>query len=186
MMRSVWRTIILATCLVLPAFPAHAEPRSAGCILALYPRPADATALSVPGGEPADDLHLTLVNLGVDARPGAEAELRRRLGDLTAAPASPVEAQVFGHAVINPNSVEFNPSVVYIIGDSPGLNPLRQQVIALAGDVYRLPGQHEPWLPHVTAFYGQADTSLSYTGPVVFDRIGLKCDTETTYFALGH
>lgn len=180
-----WRVVAAIACLALPSAPVHATPSSDGCILAAYPRPDDAAALAVAGGEPVTDLHLTLVNLGVEANQGAEAELPRRLADLTASPAAPISAQVFGHAVINPNTADFNPSVVYLVGDSPGLVPLRQQVMTLAEQLYRLPAQHEPWLPHITATYGRSDTGLTYTGTVVFDRVGLKCGDRTAYFALG-
>jgi hypothetical protein len=37
---------------------------------------------------------------------------------------------------------------------------------------------------HITATYGRSDQVLSYTGPVVFDRIGLIWNGRTTYFPL--
>jgi hypothetical protein len=50
---------------------------------------------------------------------------------------------------------------------------------------FPLPAQHEPWIPHVTAGYGPSDTILTYTGPIVFDRIGLSWAGHTTFLALG-
>jgi hypothetical protein len=182
---SVWRILLVAGWLCLPVAPANAAPETAGCIVALYPRPVDAAAMAIPAGEPVEQLHLTLVTLGIDAQPNADVELSRRLADFSAATAGPISADVFGHAVINPNSTEFNPSVIYLVGDSPDLVPLRQRVIAISERLFRLPSQHEPWLSHITALYGQPDAVLTYTGTVVFDRVGLKCDENTTYFALG-
>ena len=34
-----------------------------------------------------------------------------------------------------------------------------------------IPEQHDPFLPHITAGYGVPVTDLTYTGPVVFDRL---------------
>jgi hypothetical protein len=187
---AIWRAhiagIVAALGLTLFAVcPANAAPSFEGCIVALYPRAADAVALAVAAGEPVEDLHLTLLNVGVDAVfPAADAELPGRLGEIAVAAGGPIDAQVFGHAVINPDSTQFQPSVAYLVGDSPGLVPIRQQVTAAGERLYRLPSQHEPWLPHITARYGSADAVLSYTGPVVFDRLALKCDQQVTFFPL--
>jgi hypothetical protein len=170
---------------LLPVCPAHAAPAFAGCIVALYPRAADAVAMAIPGGEPVGDLHLTLLNVGIDGSPGADADIPGLLGDVAVAAGQPIEAEVFGHAVINPDSAQFRPSLAYLVGDSPGLVPIRQQVTAAAARLYRLPSQHEPWLPHITALYGSAEAVLSFTGPVVFDRLALKCDQQVTFFPLG-
>src|SRR5262245_39520495 len=122
---SIWRALStgLVTGLSLALLPigtAHAAPPSSqGCIVALYPRAGDAAALAIPDGEPVDDLHLTLLNVGIDGKPGADAELPGALGHIAATTAKPIDADVFGHAVINPDSSDFRPSVAYLVGDSP-------------------------------------------------------------------
>jgi hypothetical protein len=50
--------------------------------------------------------------------------------------------------------------------------------------VYPVPPQHDPWIPHVTAKYGVLDGALTFTGPVVFDRIRLRWAGHTTDFPL--
>jgi hypothetical protein len=195
----VWRAVI-AACLMLLAtsaapisvHQAHTvknimladagRPTTTGGIIALYPRAVDAQAMAIPGGEPFADLHVTLVYFGDDVGGLADNELPQLLHDLAAAQTHPIEADVFGHAVFNP---QFDAAVVYLVGDSPELAPFRQQVLESSEQRLPLPAQHEPWIPHITEGYWPSDTVLTYTGPVVFDRIGLSWAGHTTYFVLG-
>src|SRR5215211_7080466 len=156
------------------------QAKATGGIIALYPRDVDAHALAIPGGTPPEDLHLTLVDFGQDVRGLTDTELQRRLCDVVAGYPEPVEAQVFGHAVFNPNDAQLDPSTVYIVGDSPDLVWLRQHVLSLSHQLFELPAQHEPWIPHVTAGFSALETALTYTGTVRFDRIGLRWAGDTT------
>jgi 2'-5' RNA ligase superfamily len=171
---------------VQPVF-AHADVEQAktmGGLVALYPSDVDAHALAVPGGTPPEELHLTLVNYGQDVRGQTDAELRRRLSDVAAGHPQPIKAEVYGHAVFNPNDAQRDPSSVYIVGDSTELAWLRQQVFSFSQELFELPAQHEPWVPHVTAAYSALETELTYTGMVLFDRIGLSWAGTTTYWPL--
>jgi 2'-5' RNA ligase len=177
--------ILSATSIVRP-FVAHADvdqAKATGGIVALYLRDVDAHALAIPGGAPPEELHLTLVSYGPDVRGLPETELRQRLSD-TVADHGPIKAEVFGHGVFNPNSAPRGVSTVYIVGDSPELVSLRQQVLSLSQQLIEVPPQHEPWVPHVTAAYRALDTDLTYIGMVEFDRIGLSWAGDTTYWPL--
>lgn len=162
-----------------------AQPRPMGGIIALYPRAADAQTLAIPGGQPPADLHVTLVYFGGDLTGPAETELVRKLAGFSTPDAHPVSADVFGHAVFNPSPDESDTALVYVVGDSPQLVPLRLQALGLSKPLVQLPAQPDPWVPHITAAYGPSDTVLTYTGSVVFDRIGLSVGDRTTYFPLG-
>jgi hypothetical protein len=159
-------------------------PNATGRIIALYPRAADAQALAVPGGEGPSDLHLTLVDFDDTGCNLDEAALHQRLDEIATATAHPIEAQAFGHAIFNPQNGASNTAVVYVVGDSPDLGPLHDQAVQLASQFCPLPDQHDPWVAHITATYGRSDQVLSFTGPVVFDRIGLIWNGRTTYFPL--
>jgi hypothetical protein len=209
----VWRAAVLATCLVLSAItwapmgvyrddavgePGHrlsgahtvrladaAQAEATGELIALYPRAVDAQTLAIPGGEPLENLHLSLVDFGKDVGDSSDVELKQRLDALTAAPTHPIEAQVFGHAVLNPDLGPSDAAVVYMVGDSTHLVSLRHQVLQFSEQGFQLPAQHEPWVAHITASYGLSDIFLTYTGPVIFDRIGLSWRGHIDYFPLG-
>src|SRR5436190_12807139 len=100
------RVALIAALLLLCTPVARADVEQAkltGGIVALYPSNVDAHALAVPGGAPPEELHLTLVNYGQDVRGLTDVELRRRLDEMVADHPEPIDAEVFGHAVFNPN-----------------------------------------------------------------------------------
>lgn len=146
------------------------QAKATGGMVALYPRTSDAQMLSVPGGEPVEDLHCTVVYIGRDVRGQDPTELIDFLHQLPQG--GPIEARIFGAGVFNSSGDD--PCVVYLVGGSPHLTPLFR---ALKGFVEaRYPGaaeQHDPWVPHITAAYGTG-AMVEYEGPVIFDRIGLR------------
>jgi hypothetical protein len=150
-----------------------------GGMIALVP--ADPDQLTVAGGDPAEDLHLTLAYLGEDVT-GWDDEQRaavldavRQLAEVT----PPVEAEVMGHAAFNPTGAnDREPCAVYLVsGDM--LPALKGE--AAAFDV----SEHPVFLPHVTAGYGLTPDALSYVGPVVFDRLRVALADEVTDYPLG-
>lgn len=162
-----------------------------GGMIALVP--ADPHALAVDGGDPVDELHLTLAYLGDDVS-GWSEELREAVHDLgrdMAHRGAPVEARVFAHASFNPDGGpdgDRDPCAVYLIGDGEALSAERalvvEQLRAALGDV-ALPAQHEPFVPHVTAGFGVDVSSLSFTGPVTFDRVRVALGGDVTDYPIG-
>lgn len=147
------------------------QARATGGMVALYPRVADAQKLVVPGGEPLEDLHCTVIFLGEDVRGQDPTELTDFM-HYVSANFRPIEAKIFGSGVFN--STTTDPCVVYLVGGSPDLTPLFRQLKHFTEVHY--PGtaeQHDPWIPHITAAYG-AGVGMSYEGPVLFDRLGLR------------
>ena len=160
------------------------QAKSTGGMAALLPRRDDAHHLVVRQGEPLDDLHLTLVYLGEDVTsiPG---------GDLPPALASvadqfpALDARVFGHAIFNPDGFkDRDPALVYLVGDSEDLSALQQATERACCDVFPLPEQHKPFIPHITAGYNLPPDCLNFTGGIVFDRMVLEFAGETTTFPL--
>jgi hypothetical protein len=154
-----------------------------GGMIALMPRAEDATAMAAPKGDPPEQLHLTLAYLGDDV-----SEMDTRLRNAIAAAVAnvavglpPVQSRVFGHGTLNPDGyADRDPCAVYLVGDSDLIGPVRRELAGLA------PGeQHEPFLAHVTAGYGVDQRKLSFTGPVVFDRLRVALGEEFYDFPLG-
>lgn len=148
--------------------------------------PQDPERLVVPGGLPADQVHLTLAFLGEDVT-GWDGTRRRLLEQLVWSAAhsigEPITVRVMGHATFNPDGHDGRrPCAVHLAGDSDRLVPVRDQVgtalAAALGDDY--PTQHAPFIPHITAGDGLTAANLSFTGSVVFDRVALALAGEWT------
>src|SRR5882757_1339158 len=153
-----------------------------GCMIALMPREQDAARLAVPGGEAAEDLHLTLRYLGPDAGMWPE-QARAAMIDCAkdwfyGLPQVP--ARLFGAALWNPDGDK--PAWVWNAGDDGaayGLELGKACAIACAAaeDVAGafLPDAHSPWVAHIAAVYGDDPAALpdlvARCGPVVFDRV---------------
>ena len=169
------------------------QQKHSGGMVALYPRSDYAQMLAVPGGEPVDDLHLTLVFLGDDVGyqdPGPLAAATARVADSY----DEITGRVFGHAVFNPDGHEgHDPCAVYLVGHSSDLAHIHTDAVEAAGNAFPIPDQHEPWLPHITAGYSE-ESSIhpneggsplaigEYTGEVIFDRLGLAFAGDTQFF----
>lgn len=150
---------------------AEAEADQTGAMIALVP--ADPDMLAVDGGEPVDELHLTLAYLGEADQwsEDARAALATALDGITG---SGVDGQVFGWAAFNPASD--SACAVYLV-ESPSVVELRaavMDVLAATPGLPPLPPQHPSFIPHVTAGYGTDIAALKYTGPILFDRLRLS------------
>lgn len=157
-----------------------------GGMVALVPSAGDVARLTVEGGDPADELHLTLAYLGDDVTEWTPAQREAVLAVAQEhSGGGPVPARIMAHALFNPDGHDDrDPCAVYLVGDTPALTPLRESVITALRAAIDLPRQHEPTIFHVTAGYGLNPGALSYVGPVVFDRLRVALGTEVTDFYL--
>lgn len=169
-----------------------------GAMIALVPSPADLQRLVIPGGEPVEQLHLTLLYLGEAADIDQEArdELIAWARDL-APPWDSVDAEGFAPALFNPNGDEPCMTLLCMGAD---LAEMHETATADVTDIIDLPEDlHQPWIPHVTLAYLPAgedpglidmgpDGGLDVArrcGPIVFDRIRLAFGGEVTDVPLG-
>jgi 2'-5' RNA ligase len=156
-----------------------------GGMIALVP--ADPDRLTVDGGDPADQLHLTLAYLGDDVT-SMDATARDQLHNDVEAFANatpPIDATVFGHAAFNPNSDVHDPCAVYVVNGVPDthVDTARRMGALALGDA--MPEQHPNFIPHVTAGYDTDVAALTYTGPVTFDRVRIALGDDVTDYPLG-
>lgn len=157
-------------------------------MIALVPSVSDLARLGIDGGEPAEELHLTLAYLGddvtgwdADARADLVAEVQDR------ANGGPITARVMGHAMFNPDGGpdgDREPCMVYLVGDTDRIAPLRNDFASLTSHKINVPAQHEPFLPHITGGYGLAHDALTYAGPVTFDHIRVALGDDVTDYPL--
>jgi hypothetical protein len=146
--------------------------KKTGGMVALFPRTHDLDVLHVDGGEDTDELHMTVIFLGEDVTDQDPTELISQL-DFVSDNYSSIEARVFAHALFNPDGEQ--PCAVYLVGDNIDIVDLYQDMKKFVDDRY--PGskeQHPVYTPHITAGYGLTVDKLDYTGPITFDRIGLR------------
>lgn len=179
-----------------PPMTAATEPTLAehtGVMIALVPAAADATRLqgtllAEEGALPLDELHLTLAFLGeADMLDPATLDELRGLVEQTAATLKPVEAEVFGMAILNPDGVE--PCVVLLVGHSEELPDLHMDLInQLHAAQVDTSMDHRPWLPHITLAYTDdlllVGDVVDRAGPVMFDRLRLAVGGEVLDFPL--
>lgn len=156
-----------------------------GGMIALIPTAEDAARLRLPGGEPAAELHLTLMYLGPDGSvftPENRDDMET-VARYLALQLPPLTANIFGVAHWNGNGEQ--PSWVWNVGDDresdgPGLDYYRSTADEILYQVGGpdVPDQHRPWVAHVCAAYTDDLTLVrrleQRLGPVTFDRLRLS------------
>ncbi len=157
-------------------------------MVALVPSQADLKRLAVDGGDAPDQLHLTLAYLGDDVTRWPQENvdaLHAEVRDLLSG--GPIEARVMGHAMFNPDGGpdgDREPCMVYLVGDTDRISPMRNHLAGLMENKINVPSQHEPFLPHITGGYGLDPEALSYTGPVTFDHVRVAMGDDITDYPL--
>jgi 2'-5' RNA ligase len=174
---------VQVTVLAADAVSADDDPVHTGAMVALIPTAEDAARLAIEGGEPADELHVTLAYLGEAADLGAQGQQDVIDAVSSAINGMPtVEADIFSVNVFNPASDTAAPDarardtclVWGLSGDE--IDAVHDMVnAALVG--LGSGEQHRPWHAHMTAQYTD-DLSLipvlaERVGPVNFDRVRL-------------
>lgn len=181
-----------------------ADPDHLGCgMIALMPTEEDAKRLKFPGGERAEELHLTLFFLGCDMEAFSQDDqvsITNRVMDSVASlgPVT-VAGNVFGVNHWNGGGGE----ACWVLGvgdvasedrseDSVTLEQVRNRVYEqVADDLEGRAPQYTPWVPHISVAY-TGDLSLvkelqRRLGPVEFDRVRIAFGGEYTDIPLsGH
>lgn len=169
--------------LTAAAPPASGEPHT-GAMIALIPTDDDLEGLALPGGEPAAELHCTLLFLGeadmwTPQERAAMVDVCRQI----AAVSDVVEAEAFAVSLFNPHGEK--PCVVLGLSGSE----LADLYDAVAADVEPGVDQHQPWTPHISLIYtddmSQMFQCRDRCGPVVFDRLRVAFGDDITDLPLG-
>lgn len=140
--------------------------------------PENADILTVPGGDPAEELHCTLWFIGRAAESPVERSVLREACQRTAQAFSPVLSHVRGVSGLGNDDPQA--SVLLLGGSGPGM------VHALLGSL--VPNMPEPkfpnYTPHVTQGYGTPLDDSLVGMPIRFDRLALWWEDEREEFPL--
>lgn len=136
-----------------------AEKTHTGVMVALFLPDDVAQALAVPGGEPAESMHVTLAYLGKEtSRPQRRAAFD--IIDELARTSAPIDATLGGLGRFSASSTSEGMDVAYVSVDSPGITTMRQTLVE------RLEASGVPvsmvhgFSPHITLAYIPMDASL--------------------------
>lgn len=165
---------------------AGSDAAHAGAMVALVPSDADAERLAVDGGEPAGELHVTLMFLGdgADYTPEQQTQLTDAVR-AAVADAGPVEGDGFAVSVFNPGVPDRHSCIVLGVGGA-GLEPLHDAVAAAVdgAGLEQVPQQRSPWVPHLTLTYTDDATQVAAltdrVGSIQFDRVRVAFAGEHT------
>lgn len=168
------------------ALLAEAGPKTDSlAMVAVYPRPEEAAALAIEGGQEPESLHVTLVFLGEAGDLDADrvtAAVARATTDLTSSLAGVVGG--VGQFAEGEDGV---PTI--LLPDVPGLTRLRERVVgALAESGVESPSEHG-FLPHITVSYAAAELpeeiDLALGQELHFDAVSVVLAGERTDYPLG-
>ncbi len=171
-----------------------------GAMVALVPSEQDAARLAVDGGEPAEELHMTLLYLGeadqIDAasRQAIIDACTKLAAEWQASAGGELQIVGDGFAVSKFNGAAEDKQTAVVLGVSgEQMTAAHTQVADAVKAVFGYPAQHEPWVAHVTLTYtdepGTVDALTDRAGPVQFDRLrvafagaahDIRFDTDTT------
>lgn len=155
------------------------EKQHTGVMIALFPRMQDATVLAVPGGEPAEDLHVTLALLDETQ----DRDLLERIVARYAEENGPVAGQINGGGVFVGEQ-----DVLWLNFDAAGLPAFRQGLVErLEAADFSLESEHG-FTPHMTLMYGSnIESAPKVSRPLTMDRLVLAIgDDRTVHSLLGN
>lgn len=167
---------------------AGAEVQTGGMIALI---PDNPQAFTVSGGDPTQQMHMTLCFLGdvSDLDDETAAELEKRV-TILAADNGPLELRVQGVGIWNRDGGDTGDrqaSTNTLLQPSQGGQNLRDYADQIARDALgaRYPEQFQPWAPHICAGYDLDPTTLpTHDGVVRFSKVRLALAGKDQDFPL--
>jgi 2'-5' RNA ligase len=168
---------------------AGAEIQTGGMIALI---PDNPQAFTVPGGDPAASMHMTLCFLGdvSELDDDTKKELLRRV-EVLAADNAPVEMRVQGVGIWNRDGGDTGdrkPSTNTLLQPTDQAQGYQEYANAIGREVLgdgRYPEQFRPWAPHICAGYDLDPTVLpKHDGTVRFSKVRLALAGEDHDFVL--
>jgi 2'-5' RNA ligase len=152
-----------------------------GAMVALFPDATVAAQLAQPGGEPVDDLHITLAYLGPAANleNGDIDRLKQAVAEF-AARTAPISGHISGTGKFTAGPTP----VTYASVDLPTLPAARERLIFdLSSVAWLEPSREHGFTPHITLAYDDRPVSVPNL-ELTFDTVTLVLADERTDYAL--
>jgi 2'-5' RNA ligase len=149
-----------------------------GAMVALYPSPDVAQQLAQEGGEPVEELHLTLAFLGGAAAIG-EPEALKGLVQGFAAATPPLAGEIAGLG----HFTSGEEAVTYASPDLPGLPGMRQCLVEALEEAGFGPSKEHGYIPHITLAYDHREPDVPNV-PLRFECLSLVLGDERTDYPL--
>lgn len=156
-------------------------PVNTGAMVALVPSAGNLERLAASDGEPAEELHCTLLYLGdaVDISDEMFAALMDDVVSYAEEEPGPIVAEGFNVSLFNPHRDDKDTCVALgLSGSMLGAfhRKLMERIMRrLAESSASIPEQHDPWIPHVTLGYTDDRNKViewaDRTGDITFDKI---------------
>lgn len=174
-----------------------AVPHHTGMMLAFFPDSATAQRLAITGGEPANELHITLAYLG-DMQDEPNDDLLRahtspfKIRDavsMVATQTPPLSGTTggIGRFIASPDSEGLDPVIALV--DVPGLGEFHARLVEAVKAAGYFVAENHGYTPHITLDYIDADAPLPIESvpplPLHFDAVWLCVGDERMPFRLG-
>lgn len=152
-----------------------------GVMVALFPSPATAGMLAQPGGEPAEDLHVTLAFLG-DADQLDQAAVQRLAQTVAgwATTVAPLPAVISGTGRFTSGPEP----VIYASVDTPDLPAARERLVEALSGAGLEPSSEHGFTPHMTLAYEDRYVVVPDPLPLTFETVTLAVAGERMSFPL--
>lgn len=137
-----------------------------GVMVAFFLDPETAQQFAVPGGEPPEDLHMTLAYLGDQSDVPVDADTLAQIVQEWAAQTPPITGEISGHGVFTNGEKP----VTHMSVDCPGLPAARQSLIEHLQANGIEPRMDHGFDPHITLAYDNTPVDVPAT-PVTFDHV---------------
>lgn len=148
-----------------------------GVMVAFMLKPAAAKALVQPGGEPAEDLHITLAFLG-DSSEMDQAQRQRLVQAVAsyAATAKPLRGNISGIGRFNPSASSEGKVPVIALLNVPGIQAWRAGLVEALGQAGTPADATFEYTPHITLDYVDEDDPLHQ---IKIPNVALRLDRVT-------
>ena len=160
---------------------AAGEPNT-GVMVALYPPPQLAAEWALDGGEPPEELHLTLAFLG-QASDLSDADALKSAVEGWAGQTAPLSGEISGVGMFTAG----DDPVTYLSPDLSALPAARQQLVEALSTAGLQPSDEHGFSPHITLDYadriGEVDASIGGT-QVTFNSVALVIGEDRTDYPL--